>query len=142
MVKIISSYYNRIPLVINGKEVHKPHKNYISDIRCSNIEIPDDICLQIISDKDLYTETIYSKDNPDKNFFKTKCISRSKMPDVIKKCDDVISDLCCSFKEYCVTHDRDTVLRVIESLSYARTLIYNVYKSNGNYYLEVVKDNK
>lgn len=140
MAKIISSYYNRIPLVINGRKVHKPHKNYISDVKCSAIEIPDDICLQIISDTDLYTETIYSKDNPDKNFFKTKCISRSKMPSVIKKCDDVISDLCYSFKEYCAAHNRDTVLRVIESLSYVRTLIYNVYKTGGNYYLEVVKD--
>lgn len=139
MVKIISSYYNRIPLTLHGKKVYRPHKNYISTVRCSDIEIPDDIYQQIILDSDLYTETIYNKDNPEEDFFNTNCILRSNMPIVIDRCDAVINYLCYSYKEYCMSHDKSTMLKTIESLSYVRTLIYNVYNSNGNFYIEVLK---
>jgi hypothetical protein len=137
MVKIIASYYKRIPLKINGKDTYGPHKNFLSSLKFADITIRDDLYKQIISDDDIYVETIYDKDDPDNNFFKTKCLSRSNMNKVILRCDECIKQLVTKYAESS-DPDKITIIELIKTLSYVRELVYKVYKANTNYYIELI----
>ena len=137
MVKLIASYYKRVPLKINNNSVYKPHKNFLSTLKFADITIRDDIYTQIISENDIYVETIYDKDDPNNNYFKTKCLSRSSMDRVIKICDDYITQLITKYSSASKA-DKNNIIELIKTLSCLRDLVYKVYKANSNYYLEIV----
>ena len=140
MSKLIASYYNRIPMTIQGKTVNRPCKNYLSTIRLADIKVSNKLIDQLIHEDDLYTVTVYDKKDPDHMSFKTICVKRDSMQTVLDRCDSILASLVFPLNSECTEKVIVEGMNNILFISNIRNLLYRVYKNNSNYYFEVVRD--
>lgn len=143
MVKILASFYRKIPVILNGVESHLPVKNFQSDFiaktKFTSIIIKNELYAQLIPDDSLYKLTVYDKKDPEKNNFTTLCVNRSRMPEIMTNCDSLITRLMSNYNEFLKTYSERDILNLCIDIAQIRKFVSNVYLSGGAYYLEINK---
>ena len=143
MAKIMASYYNNYPMLIEGVKVKKPCKTYMSTLKFTDITVSNALIDSLITDSDLAERVIYDNNNLS-NTFRITYLDRNSMPVVMKRCEHAINSLFHHYTTF--THSTtdkqqcDNIKRYISDISFIYNMIAKVYKASGMYYIEVIKD--